>query len=78
MLADALSCYPDYASQEVPLVQGIGLAHEAIDVLLDECYEALLRGCPAVEKKCTSCQIALLYEENPHPGHYREVIRLSV
>ena len=55
MLADALSCHPNYASQEEPLVQGTGVTHEAIDVLVEECYEALLRGCPVVEKKCTSC-----------------------
>ena len=49
MLVDALSCHPDYASQEVPLVQGTGVAHEAIDVLVDECYKALSRGCPVSE-----------------------------
>ena len=46
-----------------------------IDVLVEECYEALLRGCPVAEKKCTSCQIALPYEGNPHPGRYREVTK---
>ena len=51
MLVDALSCRPDYASQEVSLVQGTGVTHEVIDVLLEECYEALSRGCPVVEKK---------------------------
>ena len=49
MLADALSCRPDYASQEVPSVQGTGVIHEVIDVLVDEHYEALSRGRPVVE-----------------------------
>ena len=75
MLADASSFRPNYTSQEVPLVQGTGLTHEAIDVLVDECYEALSRGHPVAEKKCTSCQIALPYEGNPHPVRYREVIK---
>ena len=75
MLADASSFRPNYTSQEVPLVQGTGLTHEAIGVLVDECYEALSRGHPVAEKKCTSCQIALPYEGNPHPGRYREVTK---
>ena len=41
MLADALSCNPNYASQEVPLVQGTGVTYETIDVLVDEFYKAL-------------------------------------
>ena len=49
MLVDALSHRPNYASQEVLLVQGIGVTHEAIDVLVDEFYEALLRGHSVVE-----------------------------
>ena len=44
MLMDALSHCPNYASQKVPLVQRTGVTHEAIDVLVDEFYEALLRG----------------------------------
>ena len=49
MLVDAFHCHPDYTSQEVPLLQGTGVTHEVIDVLADECYEALSRGCPVVE-----------------------------
>ena len=52
-----------------------GITHEVIDVLVEECYEALLRGCLVAEKKCTSCHIALPYEGNPHPGRYREVTK---
>ena len=37
MLADALSYHPNYASQEVPLVQGTGVIHKVIDVLVDMC-----------------------------------------
>ena len=58
-------------------MQGTGVTHEAIDVLVEECYEALSRGRPVVEKKCTSCQIALPYEGNPHPGRYREVTKIK-
>ena len=46
---DELSCFPNYTSQEVPLVQGTGVIHEAIDVLVDECYKALPSGCPLTE-----------------------------
>ena len=49
MLADALSRQPNYACQEVLLMQGIGVTHEVIDVLVDECYKALLRGYPVAE-----------------------------
>ena len=42
---------------------------------MEECYEALSGGRPVAEQKCTSCQIALLYERNPHPGCYREVTK---
>ena len=77
MLADVLSCCPDYASQEVPLVQRTGVTHEVIDVLVEGCYEALLRGHLVMERNCTSCQIALLYEGNPHPGCYREVTKMK-
>ena len=59
MLADALSHPPNYTSQEIPLVQRTCVTHETIDVLVDKCYEALLRGYPVAEKKCTSCWIAL-------------------
>ena len=54
MLADALSHHTNYTFQEVPLVQGISVTHEAIDVLVDECYEALSRECPEAKQKCTS------------------------
>ena len=49
MFANALSCHPNYTSQEVPLVQGTAVTLEVIDVLVDECYEALLMGHPVVE-----------------------------
>ena len=49
MLADALSRCPTHAFQEVLLVQGTGVTHETIDVLVDECYEALLSGCPVAD-----------------------------
>ena len=49
MLADALSYHPNYASQEVPLVQGKGVNYELIDVLVDGSYKAVLRDCPVVE-----------------------------
>ena len=62
-------------SQEVPLLQGTGVTHKVIDVLVDECYEVLFKGCPVAEKRCTSCWIALLYEGNPRPGRYREVTK---
>ena len=54
-------------------MQVTGVTHEVVDVLVEECYEALSRGCPVAKKMCTSCQIALPYEGNLYPGHYREV-----
>ena len=56
-------------------MQGTGVTHEVIDILVEEYYEALSRGCPLVEKKCTSCQIALPYEGYPHPGRYRDITK---
>ena len=58
-------------------MQGTGVTDEAIDVLVEECYEALSRGHPVAEEKCTSCQIALPYEGNLHPGRYREVTKTN-
>ena len=49
MFADALSCHPDYPSQEVLLVQGTGATHEVIDILVDKCHEALSKGHPVIE-----------------------------
>ena len=49
MLADALSHHPNYTTQEVSLLQGTGVIHEVIDVLMDEYYEALSRGCLVVD-----------------------------
>ena len=71
-MADALSQRPNYELVEIPLVQGTDVSHMAIDVLLEDCFEALSRGCPVVEQRCPSCQIALPYEVTRHPGHYRE------
>ena len=56
-------------------MRGTGVTHEAINVPVDECYEALLKRCPVAEKKCTSCWSPFLYEGNPHPWCYREVTK---
>ena len=69
---DALSQHPDYEPVEIPLVQGTNVSHTVIDVLLEDCFEALSRGCPVVEQRCPSCQIALPYEATCCPGHYRQ------
>ena len=44
VLADAQSQCPNYEPVEIPLVQGTDVSHMAIDVLLEDCFEALLRG----------------------------------
>ena len=72
VLVDTLSQCPNYEPVEIPLVQGTDVSHMAIDVLLEDCFEALSRGCPVAEQRCPSCQIALPYEATRHPGHYRQ------
>ena len=71
-MADALSQHPDYEPVDIPLVQGTDVSHMVIDVLLEDCFEALSRGRPVAEQKCPSCQIALPYEATRCPGHYRQ------
>ena len=72
VLADELNRHPDYEPVEIPLVQGTNVSHMAIDVLLEDCFEAPSRGRPVAEQRCPSCQIALPYEATCHPGHYRQ------
>ena len=71
-MVDALSQRPNYEPVDILLVQGTDVSHTTKDVLLEDCFEALSRGCPVAEQRCPYCQIVLPYGVTRHPGHYRQ------
>ena len=78
VLADALSRHPNYEPVEIPLVQGTNISHMVIDVLLEDCFEALSRGHLVTEQRFPSCQIALPYEQLAAQGTIDRSPRPSV
>ena len=53
-------------------MQGPEVSHMDLDILLEEAYKALLRGCPVAEQKCPSRHIPLLYKASRYPGRFRQ------
>ena len=68
VFVDTLSYCPDYGIVEIPLVQGSGVQHKAVDIVLDDCFKVLSRGWPVAKQRCPSYSKTLPYEELQYPS----------